>query len=140
MILTNPKYAIIHKSASDIAAHDNVAVIDGWHKERGFCCKLDDGTKIHIGYHVLIHKNGNISWLRPLDKRGAHCYGYNSKSIGICLAGNKQFTEIQRSSLALVIDEIETFLGYKLIRKGHCELDKRKEKKDCPYVHPSWYR
>jgi len=42
----------LHCSASDVPAHDNVETIRAWHVARGF----DD-----IGYHFLIHKNGDIS-------------------------------------------------------------------------------
>lgn len=138
--LKEPKIAVVHQTESDVSAHDNFETINQWHKERGFCCVLDDGSKIYIGYHVLILKNGNVIWCRPLDKRGAHCYGFNSKSIGICLSGKDQFTSAQKRSLELVLHEIEAFLGYKLERFGHNELDKRPEKRGCPNVPKSWFK
>ena len=41
-----------------------------------------------IGYHYLIRKNGMIEQGRLPEMMGAHVYGYNDNSIGICLAGN----------------------------------------------------
>jgi N-acetylmuramoyl-L-alanine amidase len=138
--LKEPTIAVIHRTESDRSSHDNFKTINDWHKRRGFSCKLDNGELIHIGYHVLILKNGNICWGRPLDKRGAHCYGFNGKSIGICLSGKNQFTAVQKRSLTLVLAEIEDYLGYKLERFGHFELDRRPEKRHCPNVPSDWYK
>lgn len=44
------------------------------------------------GYHFIIGngitKDGQIYNARPIDYVGAHAYGYNTKSIGICIIGN----------------------------------------------------
>lgn len=45
------------------------------------------------GYHFIIgngvlSKNGKIYNGRSVDFVGAHAYGYNPKSIGVCLIGN----------------------------------------------------
>tara|TARA_R100000656_G_scaffold124922_1_gene104384 strand:- start:5513 stop:5956 length:444 start_codon:yes stop_codon:yes gene_type:complete len=81
---------ICHCSASDEANHDNVEIIRSWHVARGW----DD-----IGYHFFIQKDGNLQIGRPIIKDGAHCYGQNKTSIGICLAGNGDFTEFQFKTL-----------------------------------------
>lgn len=75
------------------------AVIDKWHKQRGW-----DG----IGYHYVIlngsretskvynnKDDGKVEIGRDINTRGAHCYGENSKSAGICLIGKRTFTAKQ---------------------------------------------
>lgn len=42
----------------------------------------------NIGYHFFIEKDGKLREGRPVNYHGAHCRGYNTKSIGICVAGN----------------------------------------------------
>ena len=41
-----------------------------------------------IGYHYLIRKTGMIEQGRLPDMVGAHVFGHNNNSIGICLAGS----------------------------------------------------
>lgn len=41
-----------------------------------------------IGYHLYVRKDGSIYRGRPEDAVGAHAYGSNSDSIGICFEGN----------------------------------------------------
>jgi hypothetical protein len=51
-----------------------------------------------IGYHYLIGgtgfftKNGRIYPGRPEGMKGAHTFGYNRRSLGICLIGNFEKT------------------------------------------------
>lgn len=37
-----------------------------------------------IGYHFFIDIQNNVHHIRPLDKEGAHAWGFNLNSIGIC--------------------------------------------------------
>lgn len=84
---------IVHCSDSDITSHDDIEVIDKWHKARGF-------TK--VGYHAFIKKDGTIQQGRKDDETGAHCYGHNLHSLGVCLSGKDpaKFTDAQYRSLA----------------------------------------
>ena len=41
-----------------------------------------------IGYHYYVRKDGTIYRGRPEDTVGAHAYGANSHSIGVCFEGN----------------------------------------------------
>jgi hypothetical protein len=41
-----------------------------------------------IGYHFYIRTNGEIWSGRPLEYVGAHAFGFNNNSIGICFEGN----------------------------------------------------
>ena len=89
------KRIIIHCSASGWA---NAAVIDEWHKERGWK---------GIGYHFVIlngrgkvgayqaHFDGVVEVGRPIQRAGAHTKGHNADSVGICLIGNNHFTAKQ---------------------------------------------
>src|SRR5574344_1758354 len=69
---------VIHCSATR-AGHDvTAAVIDAWHRDRGFWS---------IGYHYVIRLDGSIEAGRDVTLDGAHCMGWNARSIGICYVG-----------------------------------------------------
>lgn len=69
-----------------------------------------------LGYHYVIHKNGEVWKGRPEHYHGAHISGkdtdgvkFNDKSIGICLAGNFDATlptREQENALAGLIASI----------------------------------
>lgn len=40
-----------------------------------------------IGYHYVIRLDGTIEKGRRISKAGAHCFGHNSHSIGVCYVG-----------------------------------------------------
>ena len=46
----------------------------------------------HVGYHYVIEKNGKVTQTRDHDEEGAHVIGMNTKSIGVCFAGNFDLT------------------------------------------------
>jgi N-acetyl-anhydromuramyl-L-alanine amidase AmpD len=86
---------ILHCSASDYP-NQNAAWIDKIHREeRGFTS---------IGYHYFIDFNGTIEIGRPIEEPGSHAVGYNLHSIGICLAGLKNFNEFQFKSLRTLLN------------------------------------
>jgi len=91
------KLIVVHCSASDVAAHDNIQTIRQWHKENGW----DD-----VGYHFVITKNGEISVGRPESVVGAHVKGHNTGSIGICLTGDKVFSKAQFDRLGKLLDDL----------------------------------
>ena len=64
-----------HADAKNCSAED----IHRWHLNNGWS---------GAGYHFLVRKDGKIYRLRPEDKVGAHAYGSNYNSIGICFEGN----------------------------------------------------
>ena len=84
-----------------------------------------------IGYHIVIKRNGEVDYGRPLDKQGAHARGYNHNSIGVCLVGGldethnpfANFTFLQYKALLSVIDD---FPGIEVI--GHRDVSA----KECP--------
>lgn len=53
-------------------------------------CRRDhiDGRHFRdIGYHYYITRDGRVHPGRPLSQEGAHCFGHNRHSIGICYEG-----------------------------------------------------
>lgn len=69
---------IIHCSATKTGQDFSAVDIDRWHRQRGF-----NG----IGYHYVIRLNGEIEKGRDIALAGAHCKGWNERSIGICYIG-----------------------------------------------------
>lgn len=68
---------VVHHTAStaDLTAAD----VHRIHRQNGWS---------GIGYHLFIRKDGLIETGRPLEDVGAHTYGYNKDTIGVCLSGN----------------------------------------------------
>lgn len=64
-----------HAAAKTCSAED----IHRWHLNNGWS---------GAGYHFLVRKDGKIYRLRPEDKVGAHAYGSNYNSIGVCFEGD----------------------------------------------------
>ena len=64
-----------HADAKSCSAED----IHRWHLNNGWS---------GAGYHFLVRRDGKIYRLRPEDKVGAHAYGANYNSLGICFEGN----------------------------------------------------
>lgn len=89
--MRNIDLIVFHCSDSDNIAHDDIAVIKQWHLSRGF----DD-----VGYHYFIQRNGEIQQGRDEWRVGAHCVGYNTNSIGICLHGKNKFNSMQFDAAA----------------------------------------
>ena len=68
---------IVHHSSSE---NDTKEIILDWH--------LNGRKWPHMGYHFIIDKEG-IGWsCLPKQVEGIHAYGFNQRSIGICLIGN----------------------------------------------------
>ena len=56
-----------------------------------------------IGYHKIILRSGKIENGRPEFWIGAHVYGRNQESLGICLIGRNFFTELQFKKLEKIL-------------------------------------
>lgn len=69
---------IIHCSATKAGQDFSAVDIDRWHRESGY-----DG----IGYHYVVRLDGTIEKGRDVALPGAHCTGWNARSIGICYIG-----------------------------------------------------
>jgi len=82
--------------------------IDRWHRDRGFNS---------FGYHYLIDRDGQTCAGRGLEEQGAHTYGHNDDSIGICLVGghgssstdafSTNYTDAQDQALRVLINELK---------------------------------
>lgn len=69
---------IIHCTATAEGRDYTVADIDQWHRQKGW-----NG----IGYHYVVRLDGSVHTGRDIAISGAHCYGHNAKSIGVCYVG-----------------------------------------------------
>ncbi len=56
-----------------------------------------------VGYHRVITRDGVIEAARPDYWQGAHVYGHNEISLGVCLIGRSAFTDAQFASLETVL-------------------------------------
>jgi len=98
----------------------NFSALDTHHfhqKERGWS---------GIGYNYFIEKDGSIIEGRGLHV-GAHTYGYNRKTLGICATGDFDIEHPTGAQIQSLIDICHYFMEqYQLQPKdvvGHRELD-----------------
>ncbi|WP_299686087.1 N-acetylmuramoyl-L-alanine amidase [uncultured Vibrio sp.] len=116
-----PPYSFItvHCSATPPDQDIGVAEIRRWHKERGWR---------DVGYHFVIHRNGDVAIGRPLSQTGAHVKGHNKGNIGVCIVGGcnsdlqpeDNFTLAQRKALFSLVSALqEQFLISDENVKGH---------------------
>ena len=116
----NIKYLIIHCSDTaddrDLSARDihKMHLTFGW-----------DG----IGYHKIIRRDGLIENGRPEYWVGAHVYGKNNQSLGVCLIGRNNFSNQQFLSLEKIVRQWRISYPHALII-GH--RDATITDKTCP--------
>lgn len=75
-------FLIIHCAATTARQDIGVKTINGWHLQRRIFS--DRGLS---GYHFVIRRSGLIELGRDLMAIGAHCLGFNARSVGTCLVG-----------------------------------------------------
>lgn len=122
---------VIHCSATKADQDCNAAVIDRWHRQRGWR---------KIGYHYVLNRDGSIETGRDLEEVGAHVKGQNSRSVGICMCGGldaegnpeSNFTKEQWKSLESLVDELLVKFGDIKVA-GHNEFSN----KACPCFNVS---
>ena len=118
LLKENIKYIVIH--CSDTDENDTAINIHQLHISFGW-----EG----IGYHKIIKKNGEIENGRPEYWKGAHVFGYNNESLGICLIGKENFSKIQFLKLKkILLDWKIKYPNAKIC--GHCDF--KNTKKTCP--------
>lgn len=117
---------IIHCTATESGHDYSVKTIDKWHRQKGFT---------QIGYHYIIHLDGEIEKGRDVELIGAHCKGHNRHSVGVAYVGGLYCgqpkdtrTAAQKWSLLKLIDDLME--RYPTITKisGHNEYSR----KACP--------
>lgn len=94
--MNTPTVVITHHTggtdASPLADSSFATVedINAWHYVRwpNFVSKRG----YHVGYHYVIEKTGKLTQTRNHNEEGAHVIGMNTKSIGVCFAGNFDLT------------------------------------------------
>ena len=128
--LSNIHFLVIHCAVTKNGSlHHDVSDIEKWHKERGFARKYPSQTRFqHIGYHDVIECDGKVTSTRGWNESGAHCYGFNNRSIGVCLMGTDLFTFSQWDALRNYVTNIK-FLCPNIQIKGHYDFSSYKT---CP--------
>lgn len=112
------KYIVIHCSNTD--ENDSAEDIHRLHLSFGW-----EG----IGYHKIIKQNGKIENGRPEFWIGAHVYGFNDQSLGICLIGKTNFNKKQFITLKKILTQWKIkYPSAKIV--GHRDLGNTK--KTCP--------
>ena len=94
----------------------------------------DRGFK-DIGYHFVIELDGSVHEGRPVEIAGAHCIGYNDKSIGIAYVGGTDHlgnskdtrTVAQKTALVELVRKLKAQYPNATVH-GHNEF----AAKDCP--------
>lgn len=75
---TSTTHIVVHCSATRPSADIGADRIREWHVAKGWA---------DIGYHFVIRRSGKIEVGRDLQDVGAHVAGWNSQSVGVCMAG-----------------------------------------------------
>ncbi len=121
-------YIVVHCSATPASMDVDAKLIDRWHRQKGW---------LKIGYHFVIKRDGTVESGRKLDEAGAHVYGHNQHSIGICMVGGMtedmrypedNFTAAQWASLKALLVEMKGLYPNADVL-GHRDLDPNKA---CP--------
>jgi N-acetylmuramoyl-L-alanine amidase len=118
---------IIHCSATNPEQDFCAADIDRWHRAKGWS---------EIGYHYVIKLDGSIEEGRDIKKVGAHSFGQNKRSIGVCYIGGVDMngspgdtrTKAQKKAITLFMLVLKKDFPDAIIH-GHNEFNKGKA---CP--------
>lgn len=122
---------IIHCSDTKPSVDIGAKEIKQWHTTPP---PLGNGWK-DIGYHYVIRLDGTIEKGRIVSRAGAHCYGHNAHSIGICYVGGRlqsgdtgdTRTKAQKAALTKLI--------YNLVQMYRCDIHSHHDynkSKPCP--------
>ena len=131
---------VVHCSATrvdrDITARD----IDSFHRVCGFSS---------WGYHYYVRKDGSIEKMRDESEPGAHAYGHNRDSIGLCYEGGLDVngrpadtrTAAQKCTLVALLRSLRAdYPGARVVGhrdlspdvNGNGRVDKWERTKECP--------
>jgi len=137
------KNIIVHCSASGWGSERE---IQKWHQAKGWRTTgyhfvINNGhilTDLYIPLldgHVELGREVDGDTIAEEDEAGAHAYGMNTTSIGICLIGQNVFTFNQLESLRLLLEFL--CLKFNIPSKdvlGHYETPSAGEK-TCPNIN-----
>lgn len=130
------KYIIIHAAATKPSMDIGIKEITRWHRERGF---------FTVGYHYVIRRDGTLETGRPVGTMGAHAYGHNHHSVGVCMVGGvseedvsiaeNNYTEEQWACLKSLVEHLkDVYPDAEVI--GHRDVSD----KECPsFDAKAWY-
>lgn len=80
------EYLIIHTEAAPLVTNaPRFDVVNNYHRQ---LFNFKSSLGFWCGYQYFVEKSGKVIQARADTEEGAHTKGYNSVSIGICLAGN----------------------------------------------------
>lgn len=122
------KHIILHHSAIN-DSEPQFDRINEYHRNKWW---FKSSLGFYAGYHFFIERDGRIIQARDENEEGAHCYGWNKSSIGICLAGDFRYmnpSEDQAKSLSKLVLELELRHG---IPKNNVFLHREKRATSCP--------
>lgn len=117
---------IVHCSATKPSVDIGVKEIRNMH--------VQENKWADIGYHYVVRLNGIVERGRAEYRAGAHCYGHNRHSIGVCYVGGlNQSGESCDTRTAAQKKALRELLS-KLVEKYHCEIHGHNEysSKACP--------
>ena len=125
------KDIIVHCSGTKATTDIGVAEIKRYHTQKP---PYGKGWK-DIGYHYVVRLDGTVERGRAISRAGAHCYGHNAHSIGVCYVGGLDAsgtaadtrTPAQKSALLKLIYNLVQM--YRCDVHGHHDYNKGK---DCP--------
>ena len=106
------EFIALHHAAMDGSVED----IHRVHLNRGYS---------GIGYHIYIRKDGSVYRGRPIYAIGAHAYGSNSISVGVCFEGNfeiEEMSDAQKQSGKEVVAYLKELYGINVV-KGHKQVN-----------------
>ena len=137
-MLNRPVWLILHHSEATYS-HD-IEEVRLWHTLPKPPKGTDPIPGVHgngwrdVGYQYFIRKDGERQKGREEWVRGAHCWGYNGQSIGVCMEGNFD-VEVPTYEQILEFLNLSTYImkKYPIITpdkiRGHRECRSRKT---CP--------
>jgi len=64
-----------------------------------------------IAYHYLVLQDGTLVECRPITRQGAHTYGHNKDSVGVCYVGKSTPNTLQISSLISLANILQKSYG-----------------------------
>lgn len=149
------EYIFLHCSDSDFGC---TRVIDNWHKARGWSgigyhFTILNGLTVHNQINPWRSLVGSIEAGRYLnnndkfeiDEIGSHVYGFNSKSIGVCLIGKDRFSSKQFIKTRFLVKELMEIFNIPIENVlGHCEAglvdSKYATTKTCPNFRMDAFR
>lgn len=109
---------IVHCADTPAGMDIGAAEINQWHIARGWSA---------IGYAFVIRRSGALELGRDLDndgdveeETGAHAYGFNRGSIGVCLVGGKGGPNFTAPQLKMLKWLLSKFDGLEVL--GHRDL------------------